>query len=268
MQEYSERTESEIRNKEREEFDRPTIEEWLGNVMLMTDMDNDDPENNNKVTLMTVHSAKGLEYNYVYIVGCEENLFPSLMAMEGADGIEEERRLFYVALTRAKKLATLTCADMRFRWGQMNFSTPSRFLTEIDPQYTESDFDLRATRRNRELNTEKEGDSAIEVLRRRYDVRYQQQKQNRPQPEARPEQRVQTPTYNTERLRRVESGISKATTTEPSMYSVGERVSHPKFGVGNITAIEPLATDHKLVINFEQFGQKILLAKLAKLTKL
>lgn len=268
MQEYSERTESEIRNKEREEFDRPTIEEWLGNVMLMTDMDNDDPENNNKVTLMTVHSAKGLEYNYVYIVGCEENLFPSLMAMEGADGIEEERRLFYVALTRAKKLATLTCADMRFRWGQMNFSTPSRFLTEIDPQYTESDFDLRATRRNRELNTEKEGDSAIEVLRRRYDVRYQQQKQSRPQPEARPEQRVQTPTYNTERLRRVESGISKATTTEPSMYSVGERVSHPKFGVGNITAIEPLATDHKLVINFEQFGQKILLAKLAKLTKL
>ena len=268
MQEYSERTESEIRNKEREEFDRPTIEEWLGNVMLMTDMDNDDPENNNKVTLMTVHSAKGLEYNYVYIVGCEENLFPSMMAMEGADGIEEERRLFYVALTRAKKLATLTCADMRFRWGQMNFSTPSRFLTEIDPQYTESDFDLRATRRNRELNTEKEGDSAIEVLRRRYDVRYQQQKQNRPQPEARPEQRVQTPTYNTERLRRVESGISKATTTEPSMYSVGERVSHPKFGVGNITAIEPLATDHKLVINFEQFGQKILLAKLAKLTKL
>ena len=268
MQEYSERTESEIRNKEREEFDRPTIEEWLGNVMLMTDMDNDDPENNNKVTLMTVHSAKGLEYNYVYIVGCEENLFPSLMAMEGADGIEEERRLFYVALTRAKKHATLTCADMRFRWGQMNFSTPSRFLTEIDPQYTVSDFDLRATRRNRELNTEKEGDSAIEVLRRRYDVRYQQQKQSRPQPEARPEQRVQTPTYNTERLRRVESGISKATTTEPSMYSVGERVSHPKFGVGNITAIEPLATDHKLVINFEQFGQKILLAKLAKLTKL
>lgn len=268
MQEYSERTESEIRNKEREEFDRPTIEEWLGNVMLMTDMDNDDPENNNKVTLMTVHSAKGLEYNYVYIVGCEENLFPSLMAMEGADGIEEERRLFYVALTRAKKLATLTCADMRFRWGQMNFSTPSRFLTEIDPQYTESDFDLRATRRNRELNTEKEGDSAIEVLRRRYDVRYQQQKQSRPQPEAQPEHRVQTPTYNTERLRRVESGISKATTTEPSIYSVGERVSHPKFGVGNITAIEPLATDHKLVINFEQFGQKILLAKLAKLTKL
>ena len=268
MQEYSERTESEIRNKEREEFDLPTVEEWLGNVMLMTDMDNDDPENNNKVTLMTVHSAKGLEYNYVYIVGCEENLFPSLMAMEGADGIEEERRLFYVALTRAKKLATLTCADMRFRWGQMNFSTPSRFLTEIDPQYTESDFDLRATRRNRELNTEKEGDSAIEVLRRRYDVRYQQQKQSRPQPEARPEQRVQTPTYNTERLRRVENGISKATTTEPSMYSVGERVSHPKFGIGNITAIEPLATDHKLVINFEQFGQKILLAKLAKLTKL
>lgn len=267
MREYEESTDAEIRNGEREEFDRPTVEEWLGNVMLMTDMDNEDPESNNKVTLMTVHSAKGLEYNYVYIVGCEENLFPSMMAMEGADGIEEERRLFYVALTRAKKLATLTCADMRFRWGQMNFSTPSRFLTEIDPKYIQSDFDLRATRCNRELNTEEEGQSAIDVLRRRYDVRYQQQKESREKSQQPPKPAPQ-PTYNTERLRRIESGAAKVENSLPSQYSVGERVSHPKFGIGTITTIEALATDHKLVISFEEFGQKILLAKLAKLTKL
>lgn len=275
MQEYTERTEAEIRAGEREEFDLPTVEEWLQNVMLMTDMDNEDPESNNKVTLMTVHSAKGLEYKYVYIVGCEENLFPSMMALESVDGLEEERRLFYVALTRAKMLATLSCADMRFRWGQMNFSTPSRFLTEIDAKYVESDFDLRATRRNRELNIDDEGEDAITVMRRRYDVRHQEQKraaaggnfssrQSTPAPKPQPVQ----PTYNVDRLKRVVTTPAATTTTAACAYSVGQRVSHPKFGNGKIVTIEALATDHKLVVEFDAFGSKTLLAKLAKLTVL
>ncbi len=274
MQEYTERTEAEIRAGEREEFDLPTVEEWLQNVMLMTDMDNEDPESNNKVTLMTVHSAKGLEYKYVYIVGCEENLFPSMMALESPDGLEEERRLFYVALTRAKTLATLSCADMRFRWGQMNFSTPSRFLTEIDAKYVESDFDLRATRRNRELNID-EGEDAITVMRRRYDVRHQEQKraaaggnftsrQSTPAPKPQPAQ----PTYNVDRLKRVVTTPAATTTSAACAYSVGQRVSHPKFGNGKIVTIEALATDHKLVVEFDAFGSKTLLAKLAKLTVL
>ncbi|MBQ7310378.1 MAG: UvrD-helicase domain-containing protein [Alistipes sp.] len=272
MQEYTERTEADIRAGEREEFDRPTIEEWLGNVMLMTDMDNDDPESNNKVTLMTVHSAKGLEYKYVYIVGCEENLFPAMMSLESLEGLEEERRLFYVALTRAKTLATLTCADMRFRWGQMNFSTPSRFLSEIDAQYVESDFDLRGTRRNRELNID-EGEDAITTLRRRYDVRSQQKRSQsqpfRPQSQPKPQpQETPRPSYNTERMRRVESSASGATTTQPCAYTVGQKVNHPKFGNGTIVAIEALATDHKLKVDFGAFGEKTLLAKLAKLTVL
>ena len=272
MQEYTERTEADIRAGEREEFDRPTIEEWLGNVMLMTDMDNEDPEGNNKVTLMTVHSAKGLEYKYVYIVGCEENLFPAMMSLESLEGLEEERRLFYVALTRAKTLATLTCADMRFRWGQMNFSTPSRFLSEIDAQYVESDFDLRGTRRNRELNID-EGEDAITTLRRRYDVRSQQKRSQsqpfRPQSQPKPQpQETPRPSYNTERMRRVESSASGATTTQPCAYSVGQKVNHPKFGNGTIVAIEALATDHKLKVDFGAFGEKTLLAKLAKLTVL
>ena len=221
---------------------------------------------------MTVHSAKGLEYKYIYIVGCEENLFPSMMALESPDGLEEERRLFYVALTRAKSLATLTCADMRFRWGQMNFSTPSRFLTEIDAQYVESDFDLRGTRRNRELNMEQE--DAVTVMRRRYDVRHQEQKRSgatttfgakptTPTPPPPPK-----PTYNTERLKRVVTTTSATTTSGACAYTVGQRVSHPKFGNGKITAIEALATDHKLVVEFDAFGSKTLLAKLAKLTTL
>ena len=274
MQEYTERTEAEIRAGEREEFDRPTVEEWLSNVMLMTDMDNEDPDSNNKVTLMTVHSAKGLEYKYVYIVGCEEKLFPSQMAIESAEGIEEERRLFYVALTRAKTLATLTCADMRFRWGQMNFSTPSRFLTEIDAKYVESDFDLRGARRNRELNMD-EGEDAITVMRHRYDVRHQEQKRAAagnnftPRPSA-PAQKPQPPqpTYNVDRLKRVATTPAATTVAAACAYSVGQRVSHPKFGNGKIVTIEALATDHKLVVEFDAFGSKTLLAKLAKLTVL
>lgn len=272
MQEYTERTEAEIRAGEREEFDAPTVEEWLSNVMLMTDMDNEDPDSNNKVTLMTVHSAKGLEYKYVYIVGCEENLFPSMMALESPDGLEEERRLFYVALTRAKCLATLTCADMRFRWGQMNFSTPSRFLAEIDSKFVESDFDLRGTRRNRELNMEQE--DAVTVMRRRYDVRQQEQKRaatnNFPSRPSAPAQKPQPPqpTYNVDKLKRVSTTPAATATVAACAYSVGQRVSHPKFGNGKIVNIEALATDHKLVVEFDAFGSKTLLAKLAKLTVL
>ena len=272
MQEYTERTEAEIRAGEREEFDAPTVEEWLSNVMLMTDMDNEDPDSNNKVTLMTVHSAKGLEYKYVYIVGCEENLFPSMMALESPDGLEEERRLFYVALTRAKCLATLTCADMRFRWGQMNFSTPSRFLAEIDAKFVESDFDLRGTRRNRELNMEQE--DAVTVMRRRYDVRQQEQKRaatnNFPPRPSAPAQKPQSPqpTYNVDKLKRVSTTPAATATVAACAYSVGQRVSHPKFGNGKIVNIEALATDHKLVVEFDAFGSKTLLAKLAKLTVL
>ena len=272
MLEYTERTEAEIRAGEREEFDAPTVEEWLSNVMLMTDMDNEDPDSNNKVTLMTVHSAKGLEYKYVYIVGCEENLFPSMMALESPDGLEEERRLFYVALTRAKCLATLTCADMRFRWGQMNFSTPSRFLAEIDAKFVESDFDLRGTRRNRELNMEQE--DAVTVMRRRYDVRQQEQKRaatnNFPSRPSAPAQKPQPPqpTYNVDKLKRVSTTPAATATVAACAYSVGQRVSHPKFGNGKIVNIEALATDHKLVVEFDAFGSKTLLAKLAKLTVL
>lgn len=135
MQLFKEQRDAEIRGGERQADEEATIEEWLQQVMLLTDMDKDDPEDDDKVTLMTVHSAKGLEYKYVYIVGLEENLFPSQRAVESPDGIEEERRLFYVALTRAKVQATISYAEMRFKWGNMEFSRPSCFLREIDPRY-------------------------------------------------------------------------------------------------------------------------------------
>ena len=134
MQLFKEQRDAEIRAGE--ELGEATVEEWLQSVTLTTDMDKkEDAGDDDKVTLMTVHSAKGLEFKYVYIVGMEENLFPSQRAAESPEGFEEERRLFYVALTRAKCSAVLSYAEMRFKWGNMEFSRPSCFLREIDPRY-------------------------------------------------------------------------------------------------------------------------------------
>ena len=175
MQLFREQRDAEIRNGERPAGEEATIEEWLQGVMLMTDMDKEDPEDRNKVTLMTVHSAKGLEYDYVYIVGLEENLFPSQRAAESPEGMEEERRLFYVALTRAKVAAVISYAEMRFKWGNMEFSRPSCFLREIDPQYVESEVDFSASRSMPE--PERGEGAAIDELRRRFDYRLQRQRQ-------------------------------------------------------------------------------------------
>ena len=119
---------------------------------------------------MTVHSAKGLEYKFVYIVGLEENLFPSQRAVESPDGFEEERRLFYVALTRAKELATLSYAEMRFKWGNMEFSRPSCFLREIDSRYLETDAMQEEREPVRRSAGRGEGSSALDELRRRFDT--------------------------------------------------------------------------------------------------
>ncbi len=169
MQLFKEQRDAEIRSGERTEDEQATIEEWLQNAMLMTDMDKEDPEDRDKVTLMTVHSAKGLEYEFVYIVGMEENLFPSARAAESPDGFEEERRLFYVALTRAKTAATLSYAEMRFKWGNMEFSRPSCFLREIDPRYLEAAVEDAESADDR---AEERRGPAIDALRRRFDYRY------------------------------------------------------------------------------------------------
>ena len=318
MQLFNEQREAEIRAGERQQEERATIEEWLQGVMLMTDMDKDDPQDRNKVTLMTVHSAKGLEYKFVYIVGLEENLFPSQRAVESPDGFEEERRLFYVALTRAKELATLSYAEMRFKWGNMEFSRPSCFLREIDPRYIESDVDFAETRPQRRPGDD--GPAAIDELRRRFDYRFQQKQQGggrfggggnggsggygsrsgsgggfgraadgesgparrfaraaeSRRPAAAPDPAlVQTPRPSTDGMRRVgvrqamDGGLSSGSAAAVSgEYVVGQRVEHPKFGVGIVQRIETLSTDHKLVVAFDNAGEKTLLAKFAKLTKL
>ncbi|MCH5335740.1 MAG: UvrD-helicase domain-containing protein [Alistipes sp.] len=290
MQLFSEQRDAEIRAGERSDDERASVEEWLQNAMLMTDMDDPDPADADRVTLMTVHSAKGLEYDYVYIVGMEENLFPSQRASETVEGFEEERRLFYVALTRAKQAAVLSWAEMRFKWGTTEFSRPSRFLDEIDSRYVESDFG----RERPAPQAAAGGRTALEELRRRFDYRFQQQRtphaasagdaaerfrnmMSRPQqPQRAAEPVIRPATRSVEGMRSM--GVRPAASSEgpapasaavgPCSYSVGEIVSHPKFGRGEVVRIETLNTDHKIVVRFDGFGDKTLLAKFAKLEKI
>lgn len=291
MQAFTEQRETEIRGGERDESETATVDEWLQSVMLLTDQDKSEEESDSKVTLMTVHSAKGLEYKYVYIVGMEDNLFPSQMAAESVEGLEEERRLFYVALTRAKCEAMLSYAEMRFRWGQMEFSRPSRFLSEIDPKYVDSevgDEELRPERRWDDMRRggkpqEQSRGGAIDEFRRRSDIRFARRRAEsaaaggtervpqRPSPDVVAPVRGIDPLQSGMRsvgVRPSQGGGVSQTPSGECAYAVGERVSHPKFGGGEIVRIEQLVTDHKLVVRFDEWGEKTLLAKFAKLTKI
>jgi DNA helicase-2/ATP-dependent DNA helicase PcrA len=115
---------------------------YIQNIALLTDLDDETKTSGDFVTLMSVHSAKGLEYKSIFVVGLEEKLFPSFMSMESADGIDEERRLFYVAITRAESFLTLTFANSRYHFGKMRYNDPSRFLEEISSMHLESSFAL------------------------------------------------------------------------------------------------------------------------------
>ena len=299
MQLFTEQREAEIRGGERGEDEVATLEEWLQSLMLLTDMDQKEENDEEKLTLMTVHSAKGLEYKYVFIVGCEENLFPSQRAIEEVDGVEEERRLFYVALTRAERCVMLSYCEMRFKWGEMSFSAPSRFLSEIDSRYVDIDEELRRPSIHKQIEEDEprasftrpqvarrsfgtpqrsysssaqpkaNGQSTIDELRKKFDTRFQQKSGQRGEPNPAIVHPATSAQRSTEGLRRVATGAAGATSPlPPCPYNVGEWVEHPKFGRGEVCRIEPMATDYKVVIAFRDFGEKTLLAKFAKLTKL
>ena len=287
MQLFKEQRDAQLRNGELDEGEgEATIDEWLQNVMLLTDMDKDDPDDRNKVTLMTVHAAKGLEFKYVYIVGMEDDLFPSQRAVESMEGIEEERRLFYVALTRAKRRAVLSFSETRFKWGSMEFCRPSRFLGEIDRRYLDVAFDLEEERQV----DRSEQPSAIEQLRQRFDYRYK----NGAQPSTgaqRPsyERRTERTNYGAERgeqrprpsmvveparpanLRRISTASGAPTGAGgaggATNLCAGMRVEHVKFGTGVVLGVEPSSMDTKVTVRFDDpaIGKKSLLSKFAKL---
>ena len=272
MQDYRHRM---IEIGAQEEVSEPSLEEWLQNVSLLTDMDEGEADKKNWVTLMTVHASKGLEFDHIFIVGMEENLFPNVIALTNPEQLEEERRLFYVALTRAKKSATISFAQSRFKWGTTEFCKPSRFIGDINPKYVDIRYAVE------EDDDRNDARSQIERLRRRYDQNSGRTIVERREFQSRPTPQQMERVQHTERVQQFRPNIGamksvgerrvmpteQGPATEGCVYMTGQRVAHAKFGKGTIVALEQLSNDTKITVQFDSpaAGKKALLAKYAKL---
>jgi DNA helicase-2/ATP-dependent DNA helicase PcrA len=276
----------EFSDRNAEESDVPrTLSDFLIDVALLTDADNNDPNDNDRVSLMTIHSSKGLEFPYVHIVGLEEDLFPNLMAVQSRADLEEERRLFYVALTRAEKRATLSYAMSRYKWGNLSANEPSRFLDEIDPKF------LELPSRN-----ERSGDRPVYQR----PTAPQWTRQGRPGQVGNSDGGGSKPVYGRERtapsvgkpgtsagpvrrstpkepppgqrknLKRVSAtgkpleATSQLGGDSPDLAE-GMTVEHERFGKGKVLKVEGNAPDLKATVFFPTAGQKQLLLRFAKL---
>ncbi|WP_301035217.1 ATP-dependent helicase, partial [Parabacteroides goldsteinii] len=243
-----------------EGVEQVSLADFLSEVSLLTDQDNDKDEQANKVTMMTVHAAKGLEFKNVFVVGLEEELFPSSMSKDNPRAVEEERRLFYVAITRAEENCVLTYAKSRFRNGQSAMCSPSRFLKDIDVRLLavpgDSSADTFAAARER-------------FQRPAFTSPFQQPRaveKEEPSfisPVAQAQQR--------QRLTKVETttstpASSSAPASDLSGLRVGAKVRHDRFGEGEVIAIEGDGGNAKATVAFTHFGQKQLLLKFARLT--
>ena len=250
----------ESRREEGQE-DQVAISDFLQEVALLTDLDSEGDDNQPKVSLMTIHSAKGLEFPTVFVVGLEENIFPSPMCTDSLRALEEERRLLYVAITRAEKHCILTCAQNRFRYGRMEYDTPSRFIRDIDPAL------LHVDSTKDDVPEQDYGSSRLPWHRRsdassspwmqnprpvatqfRADPKPRQVAPRRPEPPARPEfLRRSEPQPNT-------SGLCEGMTVE-----------HQRFGIGTVIRLEGTGENAKATVQFRHTGTKQLLLKFAKL---
>ncbi|MFY0714272.1 UvrD-helicase domain-containing protein [Seonamhaeicola sp. NFXS20] len=234
-----------------------SLAEFLEDVALATDLDNE-KDDGDKVALMTIHLAKGLEFPYVYIVGLEEDLFPSAMSMNTRSELEEERRLFYVALTRAEKQAYLTYALSRYRWGKLIDSEPSRFIEEIDDQYLEIQTPPEEQRFNPMLDADIFGDPEPNKVRFK-PAKQAIIKKGNARKEA-PKFQVTTP----KKLKPV-SESNGNTNLFDSKLAVGNVVKHLRFGTGEVLKIEGAGADMKAEIKFDAGDVKKLLLRFAKL---
>ena len=214
------------------------ISDFMQDVALLTDQDREEKKDFNKITLMTIHSAKGLEFPYVFVVGLEENMFPNMMSLESQEKLEEERRLFYVAITRAEKRLFLSFASTRFKWGQFIDCKPSRFIYELDQDCLEK-HEHRSVNKQKEYNTYKI-------------YRTPKTKPNKPRAARNLQEVNKTKNIkiNESNLRNISSGIE---------------VNHKKFGKGKIISISGEGSNKKAIVFFNNFGSKQLLLKFAKL---
>ena len=232
------------------------ISEFLEDVALATDLDKDTGDDD-RVALMTIHLAKGLEFPYVYIVGMEEDLFPSGMSMSTRSELEEERRLFYVALTRAEKQAYLTYTQNRYRWGKLIDAEPSRFLEEIDEQYVENLTPVDGGYRYKSLiNADIFGEIDKSRLRQEKPVR------------GTPPIVGQPNSNQLKKLRKIKPQLAEpvgnTNAIDPNL-AVGSLVNHTRFGRGKVVQLEGSGNDRKAEILFDKGDIKKLLLRFAKL---
>ncbi|MEQ9580982.1 MAG: 3'-5' exonuclease, partial [Arenibacter sp.] len=231
------------------------IGEFLEDVALATDLDKDTGDDD-RVALMTIHLAKGLEFPHVYIVGMEEDLFPSAMSMNTRSELEEERRLFYVALTRAEKQAYLTYTQNRYRWGKLVDAEPSRFIEEIDEKYVENLTPLLRSRYTPLIDVDIFGDVDRSKLR-----------QNKPL-QGTPPSGVKPNENQLRKLRKLKPELStpvgNTNSVDPNL-SEGSLVNHTRFGRGQVIKIEGVGNDRKAEIKFDKGDIKKLLLRFAKL---
>lgn len=227
-----------VKGSDSDEF--KSLADFMIEVALLTDADEEKPDERNHVSMMTIHASKGLEFKHVYIVGLEENLFPSQMALNTRSELEEERRLFYVAVTRAMKTCTLSYAGSRFTWGQSVSCEPSRFIEEIDRQYLEFETPQRGTGRSLMGNSERPFSGGL----------------NR--------SLTSTPP-NLKSMKDLNKEPSKGNNSSNVQIKVGFNVEHDRFGKGKVTKMEGEGADKKATIFFPHHGSKTVLLKFANL---
>ena len=216
---------------------------FLQDVALLTSADNLDPNDTNYVSLMTIHSSKGLEYPYIYIVGVEEDLFPSQMMLASRADLEEERRLFYVAVTRAETQLTLSYALTRFRFGRLKHCEPSRFLKEINPVFLNKPVGARPELGNSMGQDRKLGNDYGSLLSN---------------------YKSRNPTKASS-LKKVNENTKSFKSSDNSKLEVGMKVEHPKFGMGVVVSLDKSTQSRKAIIGFQNHGEKTLLLSFAKL---
>lgn len=243
-----------------EEGGDPSLTHFLQDVALITDQDQNAGDDTQKVSLMTVHLAKGLEFPFVFVVGLEESLFPSMMAMNTRKEVEEERRLFYVALTRAEEKAYLTYAHIRFRWGKTVDAEASRFIDEID----ENHLDIQMPNHN---PFQKAGDGMLPGSRSSSENRPKKRPATSPSGRH-PQVKSKSPFTPKPNMRKVENSPAPSGELPKVDLQEGDAVVHERFGKGIVTALEGPAEDLKATVEFDNGGEKKLLLRFAKIRKI
>ena len=254
----------------RQEEGNPNISltDFLSEIALLTDQDSDKADDGEKITLMTVHSAKGLEFKNVFVVGLEENLFPSGMVGDSPRALEEERRLFYVAITRAEEHCYLSFAKTRFRYGKMEFGSPSRFLRDIDIHYLKMPHEAGISRSVDEgagrFRREIEGGFTRSASPSRTTPFGSASSERKERPKA----QIIAPSVprNLKKVSTV-SGGSQAMSSGPVSVAglqAGQRIEHERFGLGEVMKVEGTGDNAKATIHFKNAGEKQLLLRFAR----